>query len=167
MPDLWKQRIDEISKDWYTTDQPLPGQWECAWEEWGGLLFMFGTSDFTNSTRVEEYINHRFGITGRIEPLAFIPETRDYFMFTADGQYYEFVDFDAYRFDRLFASHDEFVQSIQPMDLRRAASTKLQRLPEFDSDEERGEDDDEFIESDADEDFDSDDEFGTSPRSKL
>ncbi|KAJ6632110.1 hypothetical protein B0H10DRAFT_1976115 [Mycena sp. CBHHK59/15] len=89
------------------------------------------------------------------------PDTCEYFMFAVDGQYYECADFDVYRFDMPFASHDDFVHSIQPKEVRRAMSTKLEPLPE--SDEEND------MESGSDEDFALDgDEVGTgSPLCKL
>ncbi|KAJ7242946.1 hypothetical protein C8J57DRAFT_1477259 [Mycena rebaudengoi] len=66
---------------------------------------------FGRDARAEKYMDRAYVITGRIEPLVFVPEAFEYFMFAVDGQYYD----------------------IQPtVDLRRAASTKLEPLPEFD-----------------------------------
>ncbi|KAJ7276871.1 hypothetical protein C8J57DRAFT_1223586 [Mycena rebaudengoi] len=156
----WTARVEEASKKCYVTAEPLPGQWECDWQEWPGLLYMLGGP---KESLVEKFMDRAFGITGRIEALAFIPEAFEYFMFAVDGQYYEFVDFEVYRFDTPFASHDDFLRSIQPMDLRRAASTKLEPRPEFDPHQGYHDDDDggpfnEDVEWDSEEEEDDDDE---------
>ncbi|KAJ7263368.1 hypothetical protein C8J57DRAFT_1333374 [Mycena rebaudengoi] len=156
----WQTQKAEIIKDWYTTTQPIPDPWDCTWNKWRGVhLFADGT--------FEEEINRPFGITGRIEPLVFIPSTCEYFMFAVDGQYYECFDFDIYRFDTPFASHDDFVHNIPPMEVCRAISTNLEPLPEMQPLPESDEEDD--MESDTDEDFALDgDEVGTgSSRCKL
>ncbi|KAJ7268508.1 hypothetical protein C8J57DRAFT_346028 [Mycena rebaudengoi] len=175
MPGSWTTRVEEASKNCYVTAELLPGQWECDWQEWPGLLYMLGGKE----SMVKKFMDRAFGITGRIEALAFIPEAFEYFMFAVNGQYYEFVDFEVTRFDTPFATHDDFLRmrSIQPMDLRRTASTKLEPRPEFDPHQGYHDDDGEPVDEDFewdseayhddDEDFELDgDEVGI-PQCKL
>ncbi|KAJ7442018.1 hypothetical protein FB451DRAFT_1298104 [Mycena latifolia] len=96
---------DAIYRDWYTSPLvKLP--WSCNWSRWTGLRW------FQDNEIVVDY-NLGFNIPGKIEPLAFFEGGGgEAWFFTADGKYYFYHDEQdiVLRFERSFASHDEFFE---------------------------------------------------------
>ncbi|KAJ7466056.1 hypothetical protein FB451DRAFT_1369809 [Mycena latifolia] len=96
---------EAIYKDWYTS--PLVKfPWSCDWDLWCGLRW------FTDG-RVQTNYNTAFKLPGTIEPLAFMEAgSGTAWIFTAGGRYYFYDDETdvVLRFEREFASHDEFVE---------------------------------------------------------
>ncbi|KAJ7444511.1 hypothetical protein FB451DRAFT_1434427 [Mycena latifolia] len=96
---------EAIYKDWYTS--PLVKfPWSCDWDLWCGLRW------FTDG-RVQANYNIAFKIPGTVEPLAFMEAGGGTaWIFTAGGRYYFYDDETdvVLRFEREFASHDEFFE---------------------------------------------------------
>jgi hypothetical protein len=89
--------------------------------------YMYSSFGYPNELAI--CVNLSFGISDQVEPLAYLKDTyAENFLFTTDGRYYEYADYKIYRFERPFASHDEFLLSIKPLHERRAEATQLQRL---------------------------------------
>ncbi|KAJ7618470.1 hypothetical protein FB45DRAFT_1033677 [Roridomyces roridus] len=94
---------------------PLPYSWSCDWSHWEyGALFPQGCAD------VEETVATNFGVTARMNPMAFISvglgQIEPLFLFEAGGEYY-FWGSDKLdglmRFKERFSLHEDFLRRFE------------------------------------------------------
>ncbi|KAF8208126.1 hypothetical protein K438DRAFT_1930549 [Mycena galopus ATCC 62051] len=97
-------------KTWHRTGVRLPQDWSCDWANWDQApAYHHGHM----STKVMNYV---WGVTGEVEPLAFILEEinpESLFVFCADGVYYWYSHGDLNRFEGKFADHDDFLRRLE------------------------------------------------------
>ncbi|KAJ7465385.1 hypothetical protein B0H11DRAFT_1922194 [Mycena galericulata] len=142
------ERNRQIYQHWYTTSTPLPPAFSCNWFYWGGIKFFLPRTAFGEKeerSEVQAILTEACGILGTIMPIAYVEShTAHYFLFVADGVYYEYDDgaSEFRRFDKeTYVDHLEFIRRVASHTDLDAISTTLQ-IPKEASDrwDSKGED---------------------------
>ncbi len=68
---------------WHRPGVPLPKYWSCDWPNWDNARA------FRNDHMSTKVMNEIWGVTGEVEPLAFVPKAfaETTFVFCANGVY--------------------------------------------------------------------------------
>ncbi|KAJ7455715.1 hypothetical protein FB451DRAFT_1184012 [Mycena latifolia] len=100
-------RTRHIFAQWFTTTEPLPWRFSCDWAstDLADFFMPLACSGHILDTRTqaESVLNDAFGVRGTIQPLAYhINASPYYFLFEADGVYYDYStpDDTVYRYDK-------------------------------------------------------------------
>ncbi|KAF8134805.1 hypothetical protein K438DRAFT_1787058 [Mycena galopus ATCC 62051] len=97
----------EDLRTWHRPGFRLPKYWSCDWPNWDDAL------EFHDGGISTPVLHEIWGVTGEVEPLAFVPNAPDaYFVFCAGGVYYFFGDVQLKRFEGPFADHDDFLRRL-------------------------------------------------------
>jgi hypothetical protein len=99
---------------WHRPGFRLPKYWSCDWPDWDNARAFHGGH---MSTTV---MNEVWGLTGEVEPLAFVPEVfgpESLFVFFANGEYYWYSYAELERFEGPFADHDDFLRRLGDKEL--------------------------------------------------
>ncbi|KAF8208146.1 hypothetical protein K438DRAFT_2012965 [Mycena galopus ATCC 62051] len=97
-------------KTWHRTGVRLPQDWSCDWANWDQA------STYYHGHMSTKVMNYVWGVTGEVEPLAFIPEEfnpEPLFVFCANGVYYWYFPGVLNRFEEKFADHDDFLRRLE------------------------------------------------------